>query len=382
MEQRRIQLMQSAVNVILFIGLFTSFLVLYFINETNDYLKGSTTFASRTEEVDEYRLPVLVICSEPIFKPSIFGNGSRDITSYFHKEDVTKEGRFTDFLKSANYNLDEDFQIEFIMMDDNNNKTAFKHSLEDGQNIMENFEINVYHIQTLSYGLCYVIESEEIISSERAFDVIVKDLNSNNLNKLSELKLFIASPETWYGIIALSWPYFELEMHSFGFDTQNTKHWMDMSVTSKSYLNGHKSVNECIENWMATNHVCKKCSPFFFSFINKMTTCQSYEDNSCWYDWSFYNAKNYKKYKKCMKPTKATLYNAKHNTFERASNQSEIVLMFTYQSDEIKIEEETLMMGTSSYIGSVGGSLGLFLGFSFFSSLSYFFGKLLKIFIP
>ena len=84
-----------------------------------------------------------------------------------------------------------------------------------------------------------------------------------------------------------------------------------------------------------------------------------------------------------MKPLDTTLYKAKQRVIgEYASNQSEIILLFNYQSDEIKIEEETLMMGTSSYIGSVGGSLGLFLGFSFFSSLSYFFGKLLKIFMP
>ena len=33
-------------------------------------------------------------------------------------------------------------------------------------------------------------------------------------------------------------------------------------------------------------------------------------------------------------------------------------LVFAYSSDEIKIVEETLMIGTSSHIGSVGGSLG------------------------
>ena len=82
-----------------------------------------------------------------------------------------------------------------------------------------------------------------------------------------------------------------------------------------------------------------------------------------------------------MNPKKTNLYKAKSFPMDKMSNQGNIVeLLFTYSSDEIKIEEETLMMGTSSYIGSVGGSLGLFLGFSFFSSLSYFFGKLMSIF--
>ena len=380
MEQAKIQVLKSLVDVILFIALLISFLVLYFVNETNDYLKASTTFASRTQEVDEYRLPVLFICLEPSYKPSIYGNGSADLTYIFEKEELKKEQKLADFLKSASYKLNKDIQIEFILLEDN---ITVKHDLEYGQNVRDNFQIDVFHAQTLMYGLCYVIESGEMVSPEWKFKVIVTDLNSKNDDKLSNLNVFIASPETWYGIIALSWPYFELEMHTFSFDISNTYYWMGMSVTRKSYLNGHKSVEECIKNWMATNDVCKKCSPLFFTFKKEITTCQSFEDNQCWYNWSFYVSKNYKRYKKCMKPKETTLYKGKPvPVAKRGSNQSNSIdLFFTYPSDEVKIEEETLMMGTSSYIGSVGGSLGLFLGFSFFSSLSYFVGKLLSMFM-
>ena len=224
MEQAKIQVLKSLVDVILFIALFISFLVLYFVNETNDYLKASTTFASRTQEVDEYRLPVLFICLEPSYKPSIYGNGPADLGYIFKKEELKKEEeRLADFLMSATHKLNKDFQIELIMFDDDSNITA-KHKLEDGQKVMDNFTIDVYHIQTMNLGVCYVIESGEIVRARRQFEVIIKDLNSNNGNKLSNLNLFIASHETWYGIIALSWPYFELGRLSFSFDIQNTYH--------------------------------------------------------------------------------------------------------------------------------------------------------------
>ena len=216
MEQAKIQVLKSLVDVILFIALFISFLVLYFVNETNDYLKASTTFASRTQEVDEYRLPVLFICLEPSYKPSIYGNGSADLTYIFEKEKLKKEQKLADFLKSASYKLNQDIEIEFILLEDNR---TVKHDLEYGQNVRDNFQIDVYHAQTLKYGLCYVIESGEMVRPEGHLRVIVTDLNSNNVNKLSNLNLFIASPETWYGIIALSWPYFELEKLSFSFDS-------------------------------------------------------------------------------------------------------------------------------------------------------------------
>ena len=91
MEQTRIQLLKSLVNIILFIALFISFLVLYFINETNDYLKASTTFASRTEQVDKFSLPVLVVCIEPSYKPSIYGNGSGDLSHIFQNGTFIQE---------------------------------------------------------------------------------------------------------------------------------------------------------------------------------------------------------------------------------------------------------------------------------------------------
>ena len=156
-------------------------------------------------------------------------------------------------------------------------------------------------------------------------------------------------------------------------------HWMDLQVTNITYQNGHKSIVDCIENLMATNDDCKKCSPFFFSFKNKKISCQLIEDNKCWSDWIFLG-KNHNTYKKCMKPRQTTLYNAKSKLYEKVGNQSNIMeLQFGYSSDQIKIEEETLMIGTSSYIGSVGGSLGLFMGFSVFTYLSYCIDKFFEL---
>ena len=81
-----------------------------------------------------------------------------------------------------------------------------------------------------------------------------------------------------------------------------------------------------------------------------------------------------------MKPMSTTLFNAKSKTLQKISDQPDTVAMlFTYISDQIKIKEDTLMIGTSPYIGSVGGSLGLFLGFSFFTYLSFCIDKLFEL---
>ena len=43
-----------------------------------------------------------------------------------------------------------------------------------------------------------------------------------------------------------------------------------------------------------------------------------------------------------------------------------ILMKFKYASNKINIYEETLMFDDTSLVGSLGGSLGLFVGFSFF----------------
>ena len=377
MEQTRSELLKNVLKVILILALFTSFLVFYFIKETSEYLKGSTTFASRTEEVDKFNLPVLVICFEPSYKPSIFGDESADFSYLFDKEDFIKEKeKLADALHSASYKLNEDVQIEFVVQDDN---TTDNYTLKDGQNLMDNFQVDVYKIYTLTHGSCYVIENTKKVDSWVTFQVYVKDLNSKNVDKLSGLVLFVASPETWYGIITLSWPYFELKQHSLGFN-MSKQYWIDMLVTNVTYIkNGQKSIEGCIEKLMATNAACKKCLPFFFSFKNKKISCQSKQENKCWYYWSFMG-KNYNKYKRCLKPMKTTLYNAELKLLKKAVSQPDTVdVIFSYSSDQIKIKEATLMIGTSSYIGSIGGSLGLFLGFSFFTYLSSCIDKLFKL---
>ena len=43
-----------------------------------------------------------------------------------------------------------------------------------------------------------------------------------------------------------------------------------------------------------------------------------------------------------------------------------IIIVFKYASNKRNVYEETLMFDDTSLVGSLGGSLGLFVGFSFF----------------
>ena len=83
MDQSRTQLLKRAANAIALLVLFAFLMVFYFINETDKFWKGSTTFASRTEIAEKISIPVVVICFEPAYKPSVNGNYSVNFDHIF-----------------------------------------------------------------------------------------------------------------------------------------------------------------------------------------------------------------------------------------------------------------------------------------------------------
>ena len=52
-----------------------------------------------------------------------------------------------------------------------------------------------------------------------------------------------------------------------------------------------------------------------------------------------------------------------------SKNPRNMLIYFWFASKEIKIHQEYLIFDTNGLIGSIGGSLGLFIGFSFYGAL-------------
>ena len=378
MDQSRAQFLKSLANAITFIVLLILFLAFYFINETDRFLKGSTTFASRTESTETFSIPVIVICFEPANKVSVNGNQSVSFDYIFEDLFWTNQGEqsLVDYLKAANYKLDRDVKLQFTIREDGKDGTNY--NLFEGTNTFENFQMDIHQIYTLALGGCYVMDSPDKLATETSFYVNIKDLNADNEDRLKKLTIYMASHQTWHGLISLSWPYVKLVRHVFNFNTTE-RYWIDFYVTELTYQRGHERVEDCIEALMAANDNCKKCVPFFFSFLEFRPSCETFEENKCWYSWMFIS-KRYKEYKRCMKPRKSIQNKGEPSLVEGSKiDNDSLEIIFTYASDEVAIMEETLIMSTSSYIGSVGGSLGLFLGFSFFTFLSYCIEKLFEL---
>ena len=73
----------------------------------------------------------------------------------------------------------------------------------------------------------------------------------------------------------------------------------------------------------------------------------------------------------CLKPKVTNLYKAIKPSFDESESSSARAKINIYPySSTLEVKKEILVLDASTFIGSIGGSLGLFLGFSIFSYLS------------
>ena len=222
------------------------------------------------------------------------------------------------------------------------------------------------------------LESEWEIDVTSGIQINISLKNITNLDRPKQLHLFITSKESWFGLITESWPYFKPNKATFNFnDSIDIRHWFDMYVSKVTYKEGLKNIKDCFTNLLSNYNCTIICKPFFFSFLHMKPTCESLDDTKCMYYKWFNSGKAYFNYKKCLKPETTTLYDAKPTEIpEDIQKLNAIRLLFTFSSDEVVFKDETLMIGFSSFIGSIGGSLGLFLGFSCFTSITFIIDKL------
>ena len=141
--------------------------------------------------------------------------------------------------------------------------------------------------------------------------------------------------------------------------------------------NSYVSDMQCFVNFFFSEDLSPcpvKCLPIQmkgFQYANKSATiedCTQLEDEIC--NGGPYIAKQMEHaYQKCLKPCKETTYKdsvAKLVEPMYLKEGKNIAFFEIFMSNVQKVEKEVLVYDTNDMIGTIGGSLGLFLGFSFF----------------
>ena len=74
----------------------------------------------------------------------------------------------------------------------------------------------------------------------------------------------------------------------------------------------------------------------------------------------------------CPDPCRRVQYNGRMETQEGYLNKSVVMINPQLASKRVTVYEEVLLFDLATFVGSFGGSLGLFIGFSFFDFTTMF----------
>ena len=134
-------------------------------------------------------------------------------------------------------------------------------------------------------------------------------------------------------------------------------------------MKGTEDFNDCLHQHILTSaelENSKLCFPIVFNFLT-LLPCNTGPDFWCIEKFTLNERQN--RYE-CLqlKNQKEFHVDAYQDGFTNGTKTGVEVVIYSSRNTK-RVKEEMLVITTGDFIGSVGGSLGLFLGFSFFTYL-------------
>ena len=354
----------------LYLLLLVIFLTLYFPDMVKKYQKKATTFTTKEEQTDygNEDLPTLTICFG--FKPStikVLLDGDFNYFSKMHPLKRIKGLNMKQLYQNATYQYKQDFKIKYGEGEGGEILAVGTNKITEGTI----FELGSYN--TLLNGKCYVISLVKVENKATKQIKIVfrNETQLQGTDMPNRIQLYITSQSSSKNVIWDKWlPHVKpLVLHLQRGEPTSWK--ISLSQTDWKFYDGdEKCTNgcppeECL-NLKALQSKKKGCVPVplkDFVVNSSMTVCPKRVKSEQMLK-LFHNFKE--KIVECPKPKLEQQYQAiildQYN--QPKPNQVAFYVDFKYTSKTVK--EETLIYDTLSFIGTLGGFLGLFLGFSFF----------------
>ena len=341
-------------------------------------MKGSTTFARSYAMVERMAMPSFILCMPGVNPVALEKYG------YFNSHDIIndEEETFKKFNKTPSEIIDElyfvlarDFELEVGLYLAESIKLSYGlNHLDDDRKVM------VKELWTGMTGLCYLIEPEFELSVDESpwFKFAIKP-NENYVEterKRKNVDIFLASNNTWPGVYLYSWQHLNVPKISFPFEASNDV-LVEVIPATIQFQNGVENVKKCFEDIVMSFNCSYICSSVAFNYIADLPLCRSHKEMACMYEHGLYDPKMEILLGECMRPANAMVFKAQVLSLRSASGKGNVTtIWFRYATGKLSVKEEVHSIGLATFIGSIGGSLGLFLGFSIFDYISHFIDKI------
>ena len=348
------------------------FFKVYFINQVTDFAKGLSTVSTRYEHPESIEPPTITICFNEAFKTSVAENYGINSTY-----DIAIP-KFEYPYDEVTYKLDRDFELALWMDTFNGQSTYLHQGLNSLEYKSETYEFFVDYVQTLFQARCTKIMPKFTVNETPFFIHTQVTLKSSLKHKdqPTGFEMYLTSNDTWQGILGDYW-IFQPARISMGFKETYSKQVATLSLMKVLIRNGVDSQSKCIKNVIFQLEKCGlDCNPWV-SYDKERPMCSAEvfkrnENAEICAEAAFSNVT-------CFKPKELLFYSPiiSNPRYHRKVQGPTIEVSLDIINNLTEIREEILITETHDFIGSLGGSLGMFFGFAI---ISWIFTGIDKIF--
>lgn len=354
---------------LLYIALFACFMVFYFYDQMDEFMKGHTTFTRSYAKVESLAMPSIIFCM-PGIKTS-----TKEKYGYHSNVEITldKEEKFLNF-NTTPRKIAED--LYFLLSKDFDLSMEFyqgeTYPLSKGMNKIKDKQIYVKDLWT-GLGICYLIEPKFERNINESPWIALHIRPKENYIKEEQnyhVRIFFASNNTWPGIYLYSWQYLTVPKVSVPLNT-GIESLIEVTPQKIQFQNGIKDVENCMKDIIMSFNCTFLCSPISMNYIVDLPDCTSYKEMECMAYYGMWDPKSEAHLAQCLRPANSLVFMAQILGLRLASAADNVsTIWFKYSNGQLAVKEEVPSLGLTSFIGSIGGSLGLFLGFSIFDYIS------------
>ena len=327
-----------------------------------DYIAGRTTTTSRLEQVKESEFPTITICMDPPLKPSVSSKyGLKWVWDVFKKKGVPNNPNTTwlEKLETMSYMMDKDFSIKILT------KEESLINLKVGKN--KRFVVEP--VVTIIKGICYKMEPKFKVTNQYIPDLTFQiqfKMTDEDSNRPSHFVMYFTSPDATLNIATEVWPQYLPGTVKFPSNSSRYSVINYDRTIQYNFKTGVRNSSECIAK-VSEESQCK-CS-----YTSSLPLCNSYKDFECLW------GRN-KVWQKCLLQKHPVAYLPKLYEYTAYDNNFSTAGTFTIvpTTDIKQIIDEIDIITLSGLIGSIGGSLGMFFGFSLTPYLSFLIEKITK----
>ena len=339
-------------KIILYSVFIALFVIFYAKDLMSDFVKGRSTITSQYQTIQSIEFPTVTICMTPGFKSSVLQKYGIKRGSDVLKKEFNQT--ISKIFNEISYIIEKDYDILDVTT-------------------RKRLQYNSEPIFTYHHGTCQKFQPISSITKLPQYlnmQIVLKSML--DVDKPKGANVYLTSNKTWYNVALERWPQFNPTKFFMEFTDSGLIKGMKLKLTEHIFDESNSDIPDCHTKLMLTHFNCSiKCH---FLSISSSPPCNKTEDQKCVWANRF---KVPHQFENCFKIKQFLTYKAVTYDFPTnpPSNSSTIQFFMSIHDLSKEVREEVKVISIESLIGSLGGSVGMFFGFSFTSTLLYLISK-------